>query len=107
VPAPEIADFVIKAVREFCGKNVGAPEPSQDECFARLKRVVITPTGIKLHIVGSALPVNPESGIDASGSPPEARRDNEGPRDTHNEGQSKDYRVIAQSHDASSDHGLL
>lgn len=68
VPAPEIEDLVIKAAREFCEKNVGTPEPGKDECLARLKRVVITPTGIKLHIVGLALPVTQESGIDESHS---------------------------------------
>jgi site-specific DNA recombinase len=68
VPAPEIEDLVIKAMRVFFEKNIGAPEPSKDECLAPLKRVVITPTGIKLHIVALALPATPESGIDERGS---------------------------------------
>lgn len=68
VPAPEIEDLVIRAVREFCEKNIGSTESSQNECLARLQRVGITPTGIKLHILNLASLVTPESGIDESRS---------------------------------------
>jgi hypothetical protein len=64
VPAPEIEDLVIRAIREFCEKNIGTTKSSQDECLACLQRVVITPTGIKLHIVDLASPVTAEAGID-------------------------------------------
>ena len=53
VPAPEIEGLVIKAVSGFCMKESGSDELDQHEYLARLKRVVITPAGIKLHIADS------------------------------------------------------
>ena len=61
VPAPEIEDLVIKAVQEFCEKNIGSTQTSQDGCLARLQRVVITPIGIKLHIADIESPASLDS----------------------------------------------
>lgn len=55
VPAPEIEELVLKAVGEFCIAESGSKESDEQGHLARLKRVVITPKGIKLQIT------NPES----------------------------------------------
>ena len=66
VPAPEIEDLVIKAIREFYAKNIWSTEMGQTECIAHLGRVVITPTGIKLHIadLGSSATPGSDNGDD-------------------------------------------
>ena len=61
VPAPEIEGVVIKAASEFCTKESVSDKPDQYEYLARLKRVVITPTGIKLHIAGPESVPSPET----------------------------------------------
>jgi site-specific DNA recombinase len=55
VPAPEIEELVIKAVRDFCKRGTGASALANDDALARLKRVVITPTAIQVHIAGAAV----------------------------------------------------
>ena len=64
VPAAEIEELVTSAVREFCENKVGSTNSSQDECLACLQRVVITPTGIKLHIADGVSLATPESGLE-------------------------------------------
>ena len=59
VPAPEIEHLVVKAIREFCEKNIGSTKSSEDGCLAHLQRVVITPTGIKLHLTDLELSAAP------------------------------------------------
>ena len=53
VPAPEIEELVIKAVREFCEHETEAAEPLNGDMLARLKHVVITPSAIQVHIGGA------------------------------------------------------
>lgn len=67
VPAPEMEKLVINAVGEFCRQKTGTAEQTQGDLLARLLRVVITPTGIRVHIADSAseLPA-PNSGQDAT-----------------------------------------
>ncbi|HJT41972.1 MAG TPA: recombinase family protein [Rhizomicrobium sp.] len=50
VPAPEIETLVIQAVRGFCEKGPTTAESSNGDFLSRLTRVVITPTGIKVHV---------------------------------------------------------
>ena len=61
VPAPEIEDLVVKTIREFCDESIGSAQSNQDKCLARLQRVVIAPTGIKLHIADLESSVAPEA----------------------------------------------
>lgn len=75
VPAPEIEDLVVKAIREFFEKNIGSTQTSQDGCLARLQRVVITPTGIKLHLTDLELSAAP--GPDTSDGPSSNASDRE------------------------------
>jgi site-specific DNA recombinase len=64
VPAPEIEDLVVKAIREFCEKNIGSTKSSQDGygCLAHLQRVVITPIGVKLLLTDLELSAAPGPG---------------------------------------------
>jgi site-specific DNA recombinase len=55
VPASEIEELVIKAVRDFCERGTGASTLANDDALARLKRVVMTPTSIQVHIAGAAV----------------------------------------------------
>ena len=61
VPAAEIEELVILAVRTYCQSKTNSIQDSSDEPLARLARAVITPTAIKLHIIDHASPTLPES----------------------------------------------
>jgi hypothetical protein len=62
VPAPEIENLTIQAVWEFCKTDAAIAETPNGACLTWLTRVVITPTGIKVHVVDPS-PPNAEEGL--------------------------------------------
>ena len=64
VPAAEIEELVTNAVRAYCQTDTDSTPEDNEEPLARLTRVVIMPTAIKLHIIDRGSSVYPEPHIE-------------------------------------------